>query len=46
MEKSYRKYAPKASHRPQFLRIRSSERGLSKTFKKSNFVFSFEPSPL
>ena len=45
MEKSCRKYAPKASHRPQFLRIRSSERGLSKTFKKSNFIFSFEPSP-
>ena len=25
--------------------IRYFERGLSKTFKKVNFIFSFEPSP-
>ena len=28
-----------------FLRIRCFERGLSKTFEKVNFIFSFEPSP-
>ena len=27
------------------LKIRYFERGLSKTFKKVNFIFSFEPSP-
>ena len=26
-------------------KIRYFERGLSKTFKKVNFIFSFEPSP-
>ena len=27
------------------LKIKYSERGLSKTLKKVNFIFSFEPSP-
>ena len=27
------------------LKIRYFERGLSKTLKKDNFIFSFEPSP-
>ena len=60
MEKSFRKFVPKASPRPLFyfgkqpktasmqeilLKIRYSESGLSKTLKKVNFVFSFEPNP-
>ena len=28
-----------------FLRIKFFEKGLSKTFKKVNFIFSFELSP-
>ena len=56
MEKSCRKCAPKASPRTLFYfgkqpktaiawrKIRYFERGLSKTFKKVNFIFSFEPS--
>ena len=28
-----------------FLKIRYFERALSKTFKKVNFIYSFEPSP-
>ena len=61
MEKSYRKYAPKASPRPFsfssitqnshcmqeiLLKIRYFERGLSKSLKMVNFIFSFEPSPI
>ena len=56
MEKSCRKYAPKASPRPLFsfgnshcmqkniLKIRYFERGSSKSLKKVNFIFSSEPS--
>ena len=50
-EKSCRKYAPKVSpdsfcHCMQeiILKIRYFERGLSKSLKKVNFIFSFEPS--
>ena len=62
MEKSCRKYAPKASPRSFFyfgkqpktaiackkfyLKIRYFERGLSKTFKKVNFVFFFPAQSL
>ena len=60
MEKSCRKYAPKASPRPLFilvnnpkqplharniLKIRYFERGLTKTLKKVNFIFSFQHNP-
>ena len=57
MEKSYRKWAPKASPRLPFYfgkqpktavtckKLFYFERGLSKTFKKVNFTFSFQPSP-
>ena len=60
MEKSCRKYAPRATARPLFVllnspkqplharnsfQIRYFERGLSKSLKKVNFIFSFKPSP-
>ena len=56
MEKSCRKYATTASPRSLFnfgfhcmqeilLKIMYFERGLSKSIKKVNFIFSFEPSP-
>ena len=57
MEKSCRKCAPKASHKSLFnfgkqpLHARNSfkkryfERGLSKSLKIVNFIFSIEPSP-
>ena len=32
-------------HARKFLKIRYFERGLSKSLKKVNFIFSFEPSP-
>ena len=49
MEKSYRKYASKASPRPFFILAKNpkqplnAERRLSKTVKKLNFIFSLEP---
>ena len=57
MEKSCRKYAPKASARPFYnfvnnpkqpeiiLKVRYFERGLSKSLTKGKFIFSFAPSP-
>ena len=50
MEKWYRKCAPNASPRPHcmqevLLKVGYFERGLSKSPKKVNFIFSFEPSP-
>ena len=33
-------------HARNFLKIRYSERGLSKSFEKVKFIFSFEPGPL
>ena len=50
MEKSYRRYAPKASPGQHYmqkilLKIRYFEIGLSKSLKKVNFIFSFAPSP-
>ena len=31
--------------RNKFFKTKIFEKGLSKTFKKGNFIFSFEPSP-
>ena len=61
MEKSDRKYAPKATTRSHFnfskvtknshcmqkilLKIRYFERGLSKSLKKVNFIFLYNPVP-
>ena len=57
MEKSYRKCVPKASPRLFFYfgkqpktaipckELFYFERGLPKTVKKVNFIFSFQPSP-
>ena len=36
---------PKTAIVRNLLKVRYFERGLSKTFKKANFIFSFEPSP-
>ena len=32
-------------HAKNYFKVKYFERGLSKSYKKGNFIFSFEPSP-